>query len=99
MNEETSKSISEIMAYFDFDKVAECEEKFFDVKCDNDADDLINVIKDFALEGLYNTVKKFAEKATDDCYVYGAYHLMFYYHYRTKRMSLCYVPYSWGDLP
>ena len=52
MKESLHKSIAEIMAFFDFEKVAEIEKTFFDEFCDNEDDELVDVIKEFAIENL-----------------------------------------------
>ena len=48
MKESLHKSIAEIMAFFDFKKVAEIEESFFNKFAENENDELVNVIKEFA---------------------------------------------------
>ena len=96
IKESLSKSISEIIAFFDFDKVAEIEESYFNECCDNDEDSLVDVIKEFALENLYECVKDFS-KQTFNCYLETKYHLHFDYIYdpNTPRMELKYIPVSW----
>jgi hypothetical protein len=96
MNESLSKSISEIMAFFDFDKVAEIEETFFNEVCENEDDELVNIIKDFALENLYECAKEFSEKKVD-CWLESRFHLRFEYWHDEKEpyMALKYIPISW----
>ena len=48
MKESLHKSIAEIMAFFDFKKVAEIEETFFNEFAENEYDELVDVIKEFA---------------------------------------------------
>ena len=96
MNESLSKSISEIMAFFNFDKVAEIEEKFFNETCVYEDDELVNVIKEFVLENLYECAKKFSNKKYN-CWLESKYHLHFEYIYDENEpyMELKYIPVSW----
>lgn len=98
MNECLSKSISEIMAFFDFDKVAEIEEKFFNEFCENDDDNLVNIIKEFAMERLYSCAEEFSEKKCN-CYEESRYHLRFEYVHddENPHMQLMYIPVSWEN--
>ena len=89
-----SKSISEIMANFDFEECAKIEETFYpheDVK-----GELVHHIKDFVHEGLYETYEKFKDEK-QNCFMGTTYHLKFIYVYDEKEpwMELEYVPVSW----
>lgn len=96
MNESLSKSISEIMAFFDFDKVAEIEETFFNETCEHEDDELVDVIKEFALENLYSCAKEFNEKKVN-CWQESRFHLRFEYVHDNENpyMQLMYIPISW----
>ena len=96
MNESLSKSISEIMAFFDWKKVTEIEETFFNEFCENEDDELIDVIKAFALENLYECAKEFSKRKVN-CWLESKYHLCFEYHHDEKEpyMELKYIPISW----
>lgn len=98
MKESISKSISSIMAYFEFDKVAEIEETFFKETCDNEEDTLENVIKDFVLEELYI----FAERCKDikeNFWTETKYSLHFDYIYDKENpfIELSYIPISYRN--
>lgn len=97
MKESLYKSIAEIMAFFDFEKVAKIEETFFNEFCEND-DELINVIKEFAIENLYTCAKEFSDKKFN-CWLESKYHLHFEYVYDEDEpyMELKYIPISWGE--
>lgn len=96
MKDSLNKSIAEIMAFFDFEKVAEIEETFFNEVCENENDELVNVIKEFALENLYEYAKEFSDKKYN-CWVESKYNLHFEYVYDEKEpyMELKYIPVSW----
>lgn len=96
MKESVYKSITEIMAFFDFEKVAEIEKTFFDEFCDNEDDELVDVIKEFALENLYECAKEFSDKEYN-CWLESKYHLRFEYIYDENEpyMELKYIPISW----
>lgn len=96
MNEYLSKSISEIMTFFDFDKVAEIEKTFFNETCEHEDDELVNIIKEFALENLYECAKEFGEKKVN-CWMESKYHLRFEYWHDEEEpyMTLKYIPISW----
>lgn len=95
MNENLSKSISSIMAYFDFNKVAEIEKTFFNTDCES-VEELSEKIKDFTLDNLYSCAKEFGKKKMD-CWEESMYHLHFDYIYdeENPRMELKYIPISW----
>ena len=89
-----SKSISEIMANFNFEECAKIEEMFYpheDIK-----DELVYHIKDFVHESLYETYEKFKDEK-QDCFMATKYNLKFKYIYDEKEpwMELEYVPVSW----
>lgn len=96
MKDSLHKSIAEIMAFFDFEKVAEIEETFFNEVCENENDELVSVIKEFALENLYECAKEFSEKKVN-CWLESKYHLHFEYVYDENEpcMELKYIPISW----
>lgn len=98
MKESLFKSIIDIMAFFDFEKVAKIEETFFNEFCENDDDELINVIKEFAIENLYTCAKEFSDKKYN-CWLESKYHLHFEYVYDKDEpyMELKYIPISWGE--
>lgn len=95
MNENLSKSISSIMTYFDFNKVAEIEKTFFNEDCES-VEELSEKIKDFALDNLYICAKEFSKKKTD-AWEETVYHLHFDYIHdeENPRMELKYIPISW----
>ena len=107
MKESVYKSIAEIMAFFDFEKVAEIEKTFFNEFCDNEDDELVDVIKEFALENLYECAKialenlhEGAEEFSDkkyNCWQQSKYHLRFEYIYDENEpyMELKYIPIYW----
>ena len=96
MKESVYKSIAEIMAFFDFEKVAEIEKTFFNEFCDNEDDELVDVIKEFALENLYECAKEFSDKKYN-CWQQSKYHLRFEYVYDENEpyMELEYIPIRW----
>ena len=57
MKESLHKSIAEIMAFFDFEKVAEIEENFFNEFTENEDDKLVDVIKESLNVKFYNIVQ------------------------------------------
>ena len=96
MKESLYKSIAEIMSFFDFEKVAEIEETFFNEIVENEDDKLVDVIKEFALENLYESAEEFSDKKYN-CWVESKYHLRFEYVYDENEsyMELKYIPISW----
>ena len=98
MKESLFKSIIDIMAFFDFEKVAEIEETCFGRKCENEDDKLVYIIKEYVSKNLYEYAKKFSDK---DCNYWtdGDYHLHFEYVYDEDEpyMELKYIPISWGE--
>ncbi len=96
MKESLHKSIAEIMAFFDFEKVAEIEKTFFNEFCENEDDKLVDVIKEFALENLYESAEEFSDKKFD-CWLESKYHLRFEYIYDENKpyMQLKYIPICW----
>ena len=96
MKDSLHKSIAEIMAFFDFEKVAEIEETFFNEFTENEDDKLVDVIKEFALENLYECAEEFSDKKSN-CWMESKYHLHFEYVYDENEpyMELKYIPVSW----
>ena len=96
MKESLYKSIAEIMAFFDFKKVAEIEETFFNEFSENEYDELVDVIKEFALENLYKCAEEFSDKKYN-CWMESKYKLRFEYVYDENEpyMELKYIPVSW----
>ena len=96
MKESLHKSIAEIMAFFDFKKVAEIEESFFNEFAENEYDELVDVIKEFALENLYKCAEEFSDKKYN-CWMESKYNLRFEYVYDENEpyMELKYIPVSW----
>ena len=96
MKESLHKSIAEIMAFFDFEKVAEIEKTFFNEFTENEDDELVDVIKEFALENMYESAEKFSDKKSD-CWLESKYHLRFEYIYDENKpyMELKYIPICW----
>ena len=96
MKESLHKSIAEIMAFFDFKKVAEIEESFFNEFAENEYDELVDVIKEFALENLYKCAEEFSDKKYN-CWMESKYNLRFEYIYDENEpyMELKYIPVSW----
>ena len=96
MKESLHKSIAEIMAFFDFKKVAEIEETFFNEFAENEYDELVDVIKEFALENLYKCAEEFSDKKYN-CWMESKYNLRFEYVYDENEpcMELKYIPVSW----
>lgn len=96
MKESLYKSIAEIMAFFDFKKVAEIEETFFNEFAENEYDELVDVIKEFALENLYKCAEEFSDKKYN-CWMESKYNLRFEYIYDENEpyMELKYIPVSW----
>lgn len=96
MKESLHKSIAEIMAFFDFEKVAEIEKTFFNEFTENEDDELINIIKEFTLENLYESAEEFSDKKYN-CWLESKYHLRFEYVYDENKpyMELKYIPISW----
>ena len=96
MKESLHKSIAEIMAFFDFKKVAEIEESFFNDFAENEYDELVDVIKEFALENLYKCAEEFSDKKYN-CWMESKYNLRFEYIYDENEpyMELKYIPISW----
>ena len=96
MKESLHKSIAEIMAFFDFKKVAEIEETFFNEFIENEYDELVDVIKEFALENLYKCAEEFSDKKYN-CWMESKYNLRFEYVYDENEpyMELKYIPISW----
>ena len=96
MKESLHKSIAEIMAFFDFKKVAEIEESFFNEFAENEYDELVDVIKEFALENLYKCAEEFSDKKYN-CWMESKYNLRFEYVYDENEpcMELKYIPISW----
>ena len=96
MKESLHKSIAEIMAFFDFEKVAEIEETFFNEFAENEYDELVDVIKEFALENLYKCAEEFSDKKYN-CWMESKYNLRFEYIYDENEpyMELKYIPVSW----
>ena len=96
MKESLHKSIAEIMAFFDFKKVAEIEETFFNEFAENEYDELVDVIKEFALENLYKCAEEFSDKKYN-CWMESKYNLRFEYVYNENEpyMELKYIPVSW----
>ena len=96
MKESLYKSIAEIMAFFDFKKVAEIEESFFNEFAENEYDELVDVIKEFALENLYKCAEEFSDKKYN-CWMESKYNLRFEYVYDENEpyMELKYIPISW----
>ena len=96
MKESLHKSIAEIMAFFDFKKVAEIEESFFNEFAENEYDELVDVIKEFALENLYKCAEEFSDKKYN-CWMESKYKLRFEYVYDENEpyMELKYIPVSW----
>ena len=96
MKESLHKSIAEIMAFFDFKKVAEIEETFFNEFAENEYDELVDVIKEFTLENLYKCAEEFSDKKYN-CWMESKYHLHFEYVYDENEpyMELKYIPVSW----
>ena len=96
MKESLHKSIAEIMAFFDFKKVAEIEETFFNEFIENEYDELVDVIKEFALENLYKCAEEFSDKKYN-CWMESKYNLRFEYIYDENEpyMELKYIPISW----
>lgn len=96
MKESLHKSIAEIMAFFDFKKVAEIEETFFNEFAENENDELVDVIKEFALENLYKCAEEFSDKKYN-CWMESKYKLRFEYVYDENEpyMELKYIPVSW----
>ena len=96
MKESLHKSIAEIMAFFDFEKVAEIEETFFNEFAENEYDELVDVIKEFALENLYKCAEEFSDKKYN-CWMESKYNLRFEYVYDENEpyMELKYIPVSW----
>ena len=96
MKESLHKSIAEIIAFFDFKKVAEIEETFFNEFIENEYDELVDVIKEFALENLYKCAEEFSDKKSN-CWMESKYNLRFEYIYdeNEPHMELKYIPVSW----
>jgi hypothetical protein len=96
MKESLHKSIAEIMTFFDFEKVAEIEKTFFNEFCDNEDDELVDVIKEFTLENLYESAEEFSDKEYN-CWRQSKYHLRFEYVYDENEpyMELEYIPIRW----
>lgn len=96
MKESLHKSIAEIMAFFDFEKVAEIEKTFFNEFVENEDDELVDVIKEFALENLYECAKEFSDKKYN-CWLRSKYNLWFEYIYDENEpyMTLKYMPIYW----
>ena len=84
------------MAFFDWKEVTEIEKIFFNEFCENEDDELVNIIKDFALENLYKCAKEFSERKVN-CWLESKYHLRFEYYHDEKEpyMELKYIPFSW----
>ena len=91
-----AKSISEIMAWFDFAKVAEIESAAFNRKAENEDNTLEGEIKDFALEGLWECAEEFSKRKSDG-WIEGKYGLRFEYFHDEKEPSMClkYIPIQW----
>ena len=96
MKESLHKSIAEIMAFFDFEKVAEIEKTFFNEFTENEDDELVDVIKEFALENLYECAEEFSDKKYN-CWLRSQYNLWFEYIYDENEpyMTLKYTPIYW----
>lgn len=96
MKKSLYKSIAEIMAFFDFEKVAEIEETFFNEFAENGDDKLVYIVKEFALENLYKCAEEFSDKKSN-CWMESKYHLHFEYVYDENEpyMELKYIPVSW----
>ena len=96
MKESLYKSIAEIMAFFDFEKVAKIEETFFNEFAENGDDKLVYIIKEFALENLYKCAEEFSDKKSN-CWMESKYNLHFEYVYDENEpyMELKYIPVSW----
>lgn len=96
MKESLHKSIAKIMAFFDFEKVAEIEKTFFNEFTENEDDELVDVIKEFALENLYECAKEFSDKKYN-CWLRSQYNLWFEYIYDENEpyMTLKYTPIYW----
>jgi hypothetical protein len=96
MKDSIHKSIAEIMTFFDFEKVAEIEESFFKKTVDNKDDKLIDVIKEYTLDTLYEFAEESVNKKVD-CWREGKYNLRFDYVYDKNEpwMELKYVPVLW----
>ena len=96
MKESLHKSIAEIMAFFFFFLVAEIEETFFNEFAENEYDELVDVIKEFALENLYKCAEEFSDKKYN-CWMESKYNLRFEYVYDENEpyMELKYIPVSW----
>lgn len=96
MKESLHKSIAEIMAFFDFEKVAEIEETFFNEFIENEDDKLVDVMKEFALENLYKCAEEFSDKKCN-CWLESKYNLRFEYWHDEEEpyMTLKYIPVLW----
>ena len=66
-----------------------------DIK-ENEDDELVDAIKEFALENLYESAEKFSDKKSD-CWLESKYHLRFEYIYDENKpyMELKYIPICW----
>lgn len=96
MKDSLHKSIAEIMTFFDWEKIAEIEENYFNEFCEDEGDKLIDAIKEFALENLYKCAEEFSNKKFN-CWERTKYHLCFEYIYDKTEpyMELKYVPIYW----
>ena len=99
MKESLHKSIAEIMAFFDFEKVAEIEKTFFNEFAENEDDKLVDVIKEFALKNLYESAEKFSDKKYNS-WLESKYNLRFEYVYDENEpyMELKYIPICWEKI-
>ena len=63
---------------------------------ENENDELVDVIKEFALENLYKCAEEFSDKKYN-CWMESKYHLHFEYIYDENEpyMELKYIPVSW----
>jgi len=99
MKESVYKSIAEIMAFFDFNKVAEIEKVYNEFLDVNENDELVNVIKEFALNELFSLAEKCKDRK-EDYFSETMYSLHFDYVYDevNPHMELKYIPVSYGEI-
>jgi len=97
VKESISKSISEIMAFFDFRQVALIEDSFFSSNSE-DIDILTDKIKEYVIESCYYCNERFKDEK-ENCFLEGKYNLRFDYIYDADnpKISLSYCPISFGN--
>jgi len=91
-----ANSISRIMVFFDFEKMAEIEEKFFERKVENEDDSLTDEIKEFALSNLWECAEECLKRKAD-YWIETKYNfrLECFYDEKEPTIALRYVPIQW----